>query len=76
MAEPKTEPFSEKTPQTETAPPAYDDDSSIKKGDLLNLESIDPVLNEKMHMVNSAIDEIGFTPYHAKLFVLTGFGWV
>lgn len=52
------------------------DDISIQKGDLLNLESVDPVLNAKMHLVNNAIDEIGFTPYHAKLFVLNGFGYV
>lgn len=50
------------------------DDVSIQKGDLLDLESVDPVLNAKMHLVNNAIDEIGFTPYHAKLFVLNGFG--
>jgi hypothetical protein len=28
------------------------DDVSIRKGDLLSLESLDPVLNAKMHMVN------------------------
>ncbi|PSS25022.1 hypothetical protein M430DRAFT_114392 [Amorphotheca resinae ATCC 22711] len=28
-----------------------------------------------MHIVNNAIDEIGFTPYHWKLFVLNGFGY-
>ena len=50
------------------------DDLSLKNGDLLNMESVDPVLNAKMHMVNNAIDEIGFTPYHGKLFVLNGFG--
>lgn len=51
-----------------------DDHSSLRKGDLLNLESVDPVLNEKMFLVNNAIDEIGFTPYHMKLFILNGFG--
>lgn len=54
--------------------PEYDD-ISIQKGDLLNLESIDPVLNEKMHLINNAIDEIGFTWYHGKLFILNGFGY-
>lgn len=63
-----------------THPPVYDgadsDQGSTRKGDLLNLEGVDPVLNHKMHLVNNAIDEIGFTPYHAKLFVLNGFGCV
>jgi hypothetical protein len=35
--------------------------SSIGKGDILQLEHTDPVLNAKMHLVNNAIDEIGFT---------------
>lgn len=48
--------------------------ASIGKGDLLSHEHVDPVLNAKMHLVNNAIDEIGFTPYHWKLFVLNGFG--
>lgn len=63
----------EKAPYDTTA--SHDDDySSLKKGDLLSLESVDPVLNEKMHLVNNTIDEIGFTWYHVKLFILTGFG--
>lgn len=49
---------------------------SLQKGDLLDLESVDPVLNAKMRLVNDAIDEIGFTMYQAKLFVLNGFGYV
>lgn len=49
--------------------------TSIGKGDLLSLEHVDPVLNAKMHLVNNAIDEIGFTGYHWKLFVLNGFGY-
>lgn len=28
-----------------------------------------------MHLVNNAIDEIGFTRYHIKLFILNGFGY-
>lgn len=51
------------------------DDESVHKGDLLSLEAVDPVLNAKMHLVNNAIDEIGFTPYHWKLFCLNGFGY-
>ena len=61
------------------APPIYGDanspDGSIHKGDLLSLEDVDPVLNAKMHLINNAIDEIGFTPYHWKLFCLNGFGY-
>ncbi|GAM89495.1 hypothetical protein ANO11243_075340 [Dothideomycetidae sp. 11243] len=55
-------------------PPAYDD-VSIRKHDLLSLEHTDPVLNAKMNLINNAIDEIGFTPYHVKLFILNGFGY-
>ena len=51
------------------------DDISLDKGDILQLESTDPVLNAKMHLLNNAIDEIGFTPYQWKLFVLNGFGY-
>lgn len=47
---------------------------SWHKDDLLDLKSVDPVLNAKMRLVNNAIDEIGFTGYQAKLFVLNGFG--
>ncbi len=47
---------------------------SYEKHDILGRESVDPVLNAKMHLVNDAIDEIGFTPYQAKLFCLNGFG--
>ena len=53
-----------------------EDVPSLAKGDLLDLESVDPVLNAKMRLVNDAIDEIGFTGYQAKLFVLNGFGYV
>ena len=50
--------------------------TSMGKGDVLSQEHTDPVLNAKMHLVNNAIDEIGFTPYHGKLFCLNGFGSV
>lgn len=50
------------------------EDDSIHKTDILSLEHTDPVLNAKMHLVNNAIDEIGFTGYQWKLFVLNGFG--
>lgn len=36
---------------------AYEETSSLGKGDILQLEHTDPVLNAKMHLVNNAIDE-------------------
>ncbi|EUC40730.1 hypothetical protein COCMIDRAFT_9439 [Bipolaris oryzae ATCC 44560] len=53
----------------------YDETSILGKNDLLQQEHTDPVLNAKMHLVNNAIDEIGFTTYQWKLFVLNGFGY-
>ncbi|KAH3920849.1 hypothetical protein HBI56_010940 [Parastagonospora nodorum] len=52
-----------------------DDSSSLGKGDILQQEHVNPILNAKMHLINNAIDEIGFTPYHTKLFILNGFGY-
>ncbi|RDA86449.1 hypothetical protein CP532_3617 [Ophiocordyceps camponoti-leonardi (nom. inval.)] len=43
--------------------------------DVLALQDIDPVLNMKMRLVNDAIDELGWTGYHVKLFFLNGFGY-
>ncbi|KAL6400268.1 putative MFS-type transporter PB1E7.08c [Ilyonectria robusta] len=43
--------------------------------DILDLQDIDPALNLKMHLVNNAIDEIGWTNYHLKLLFLNGFGY-
>ncbi|TWU78963.1 hypothetical protein ED733_008132 [Metarhizium rileyi] len=43
--------------------------------DILGLQDVDSALNMKMHLVNNAIDEIGWTPYHLKLFFLNGFGY-
>lgn len=43
--------------------------------DLVDLESNDEVLSRKMKLVNNTIDEIGFTPYHVKLFFLNGMGY-
>jgi hypothetical protein len=54
---------------------SYDDESSsLDKSDVLGAEHVDLVLDAKMHLVNDAISEIGFTGYHWKLFVLNGFG--
>ncbi|KAF2485868.1 major facilitator superfamily domain-containing protein [Neohortaea acidophila] len=52
-----------------------DDNVSIGKGDLLSQEHVDPVLDAKMHLINNAIDEIGYTRYQLKLFFLNGFGY-
>ena len=38
-----------------------------KADDLLALESQDPALNAKIHVVNDAIDEIGWVNYHWKV---------
>jgi MFS family permease len=70
----------EKKDGKETTTPAPDlerrsSEASIQKGDLLSLEHVDPALNAKMHLVNDAIDEIGFTRYQWKLFFLNGFGY-
>lgn len=54
---------------------ALSDEVSLGKGDLLSLESLDPVLNAKMHLINNAIDEIGMTGYQWRLFCLNGFGY-
>ncbi|KAG9693211.1 MFS general substrate transporter, partial [Aureobasidium melanogenum] len=52
-----------------------DETLSLGKGDILGSEHVDSILNAKMHLVNNAIDEIGFTGYHWKLFILNGFGY-
>ncbi|TAQ89704.1 hypothetical protein B7494_g1991 [Chlorociboria aeruginascens] len=43
--------------------------------EVLNTSSIDPILTRKMILVNNAVDEIGMTPFHWKLFLLNGFGY-
>ncbi|EGW30159.1 uncharacterized protein SPAPADRAFT_63767 [Spathaspora passalidarum NRRL Y-27907] len=49
--------------------------SSISDGDGELYELSDSVLHQKMKLINDAIDEIGFTPYHLKLFFLNGMGY-
>ncbi|CAN6668597.1 hypothetical protein TRVA0_040S01222 [Trichomonascus vanleenenianus] len=53
----------------------YQDDSnvSVEGGDLY--EMADHVLSKKMTIVNDAMNKIGFTPYHWKLFCLNGMGY-
>ena len=51
-------------------------DSSIdhQKG-VFDATKIDPVLAQKMALINEAIEEIGMTPFQWKLFFLNGFGY-
>ncbi|KAL2149779.1 hypothetical protein VTH82DRAFT_8431 [Thermothelomyces myriococcoides] len=48
---------------------------SDKEKDLLAQHAEDPALSKKMCLVNNAIIELGWTPYHTKLFFLNGFGY-
>lgn len=57
----------DKKVQDVEAPPSEIDAASLGKGDILQLEHTDPALNAKMHLVNNAIDEIGFTTYQWKV---------
>jgi len=70
---------SAETKYAEPQPPAYDarpsDEYSVNDKDILGRENTNPVLTAKMRLVNNAMDEIGLTPYHWKLFVLNGFGY-
>ncbi|KAI9315428.1 hexose transporter [Zopfochytrium polystomum] len=58
-----------------TTDPEGAKDSSSEQ-DLLASGSHDPVLVRKMALVNDALDEIGFTSYHLKLFFLNGWGYL
>ncbi|OLN87727.1 putative MFS-type transporter PB1E7.08c 2 [Colletotrichum chlorophyti] len=53
----------------------YEDDFVSSGRDILEDEGEDPVLAKKMRLVNDANDQIGWTPFHWKLFVLNGFGY-
>jgi len=64
----------EKDPVNHDHVPTHDGENSLHQGDILELGGVDPIKDAKMQLVNNAIDEIGFTPYQAKLFVLNGFG--
>lgn len=46
-----------------------------KISDMTELEGSDVALAAKLRLINDAIDEIGFTPYHLKLFFLNGMGY-
>lgn len=49
--------------------------SSYSDNDLVVVEYGDEALRKKIHLINNAIDEIGFTWFHAKLFCIAGFGY-
>jgi MFS family permease len=65
----------EKKRNTMTGLSAQDSRHSIAPGELVAYSEIDSVLAAKMHLVNQAINQLGFTPYHWKLFCLNGFGY-
>ncbi|OBR05254.1 major facilitator superfamily transporter [Colletotrichum higginsianum IMI 349063] len=72
------DPATQKRPVDTDAPAPVSDieDSSISSAkDILEHEGEDPVLARKMRLVNDANDQIGWTPFHWKLFVLNGFGY-
>lgn len=50
-------------------------DEDTKEGQIFSMNDIDPALDAKMRLVNNAIDEIGWTGMHLKLFFLNGFGY-
>ncbi|KAI5959723.1 uncharacterized protein KGF55_004955 [Candida pseudojiufengensis] len=52
-----------------------DDTTSSENFDMIELEANDEILHLKMKLINDTIDEIGFTPYHLKLFFLNGMGY-
>ncbi|KAI9801584.1 MAG: hypothetical protein M1825_003263 [Sarcosagium campestre] len=54
---------------------ADDRPSHFRGAEVYDIGVIDPVLAKKVAAVNDAIDEIGLTPYHWKLFCLNGFGY-
>lgn len=48
---------------------------NLLENDLTAVEGGDFVLSKKICLINNALDEIGFTWYHAKLFCIAGFGY-
>ncbi|GMG20154.1 unnamed protein product [Ambrosiozyma monospora] len=68
---------------TQTSVDEVNSSSSLEKGlapqisvkDLSATEGNDPALSKKIFLINDALDEIGFTWYHAKLFGIAGFGY-
>lgn len=46
----------------------------VPTGQLSDYDITDVALRDKINLINDAIDEIGFTWYHFKLFCLNGLG--
>jgi hypothetical protein len=61
--------------QNARSPYETDDDSIDLKKEIYDTSAIDPILAKKMALTNTAIDEIGMTPWQWKLFCLNGFGY-
>lgn len=51
------------------------DELLFASNDISGIREYDHVLYQKISLINDAIDEIGFTPYHLKLFFLNGMGY-
>ena len=54
---------------------AVSTDTDVTSLDMQGLDAGDAALHQKIKLINDAIDEIGFTPYHFKLFCLSGMGY-
>lgn len=52
----------------------YDESLSNGGVDMAELDQSDVIMQRKMKLINDALDEIGFTWYHFKLFCLNGMG--
>ena len=76
MSDPPTPPADEKGFMISSTHSSDDEQSHVhRKYEVYEIAAIDPVLAKKMAAVNNAIDEIGLTGYHWKLFCLNGFGY-
>lgn len=54
----------------------YDESLTYGGVDMAELDQSDVIMQRKMKLINDALDEIGFTWYHFKLFCLNGMGYV
>lgn len=60
--------------------PDFDVESLLTRGssiqnDMVELEDGDIALTKKMHLINNALDEIGFTWFHLKYMIIAGYGY-
>ncbi|KAL1850391.1 hypothetical protein VTK73DRAFT_9694 [Phialemonium thermophilum] len=62
-------------PVSEEAIDSSSDKTVSFSHEVYDSSKVDPVLAQKMVLVNSAIDEIGMTPFQWKLFFFNGFGY-